>query len=184
MKFKRRKKIGPLQRVWEWLCDQWEEIRLSVIAALVLVLLIIMLVLSKQARADEPQVVNRDGKVTCGCALGGAEGACAKTESWVKLRDLKLRSDLCGKKLELAKGQAEAHEKAALGFKAALALSQSSMTELQTALEARRRQVDALNAAIDAMRSPSHSRVLWGIIGVAVGVAATIGVGYALRPAR
>lgn len=185
MKFRSRKrKLTRWQRFSEWLADQIEDIKVSTGAALLLLALLILFVLINRAHADEPQVVNRGGQVTCGCALGGAEGACAVTSDWVRLRGIKLQAEACGKELAVAKEQIAVREQLSAGYKAALALSQSSVADFHAALEARQRQVDALTKALAVSQPTSHSRVIWAVIGMAVGVAATVGVGYALRPAR
>lgn len=180
----RRVHIGFWWRVRRWIAGQWDEIKLASIAAALLLAALILFVLIDKARADEPQIVNRGGQVTCACALAGAEGACATTADWSRLRVIKLRAEGCEKELVAAKEQIGYRDQASKGYKVALDLSQSSVNDLQRALEARQRQVDALTKALSLSQPTSHSRVLWAVIGVAVGVAATIGVGYALRPAR
>lgn len=185
LKFRRRRRVrlrGWL-RFKAWLSEQWQDFVLSLLAALMLAAILVLLVLSGTARADKPQVVNR-GSVTCPCALNGAEGACATTAAWLNMRDLKLRSELCSKQLEASLARSEHLEKAVDGHKAALVIAQSATSDLQRALESRRQQVESLEKALQASQTFSHSRTLWALIGIVVGTAATIGVGYALKNAR
>lgn len=185
LKFRRRRRVrlrGWL-RFKSWLSEQWHDFVMSLLAALVLVAILAILLLSGIAKADRPQVVNR-GSVTCPCALGGAEGACATTVDWLKIRDMKLRGEGCAKQLESALTQAGHLEKAVEGHRAAVVLCQSATSDLQRALESRRQQVESLEKALQASQSFSHSRTLWALIGIVVGTAATVSVGYALKNAR
>ena len=179
-----RRKLSRWERFRRWMDEQHEEIRTALIAAAALATFLILMMLTKQARADEPQVVNRGGQVSCACALNGAEGACATTADWLRIRKFRVDAEGCARALVLSKEQVVLREQAASQYKSALDLSKAAVSDLQSALDARGRQVEALTKALELAKPTSHSRVLWAIIGVAVGAASTIAIGYALRPAR